>query len=203
MMNAIAKRLRALLALGCLLAMSPMAALAAPGAGDTVDLIGVRVTDTEGRHHRIGVSMGKVQPAVLVFLDTACPVATRYIPTLNKLHEESQTKGVSLYGVLSHPDIGWQASAEFVDDFGVTFPVIMDTTGDLALRLRPQVTAESFVISTADRVVYRGRIDDRFAAVGKLRTRIGSHDLRTVIEALADGGEAGAPCDRGSRVLPP
>ena len=76
-----------------------------------------------------------------------------------------------------------------MDDFGVTFPVIMDTTGDLALRLRPRVTSESFVVSTADRVVYRGRIDDRFAAVGKLRTRIGSHDLRTVVEALADGGE--------------
>ena len=189
MMNAIAKRLRALLALGCLLALSSTGALAAPGAGDTVDLIGVRATDTEGRHHRIGVSMGKVQPALLVFLDTACPVATRYIPTLNKLHEDAQAKGVSLYGVLSHPDIGWQASADFVVDFGVTFPVIMDTTGDLALRLRPRVTSESFVISTADRVVYRGRIDDRFAAVGKLRTRIGSHDLRTVIEALADGGE--------------
>ena len=189
MMNAIAERLRALLAFGCLLAMSSMAALAAPDAGETVDLIGVRATDTEGRHHRIGVSMGKVQPAVLVFLDTACPVATRYIPTLNKLHEDAQVKGVSLYGVLSHPDIGWQASADFVDDFGVAFPVIMDTTGDLALRLRPRVTSESFVISTADRVVYRGRIDNRFAVVGKLRTRIGSHDLRTVIEALAGGSE--------------
>ena len=59
MMNAIAKRLRALLALGCLLALSPTVALAVPGAGDTVDLIGVRVTDVKGQHHRIGVSMGK------------------------------------------------------------------------------------------------------------------------------------------------
>ena len=187
MMNAIAKRLRALLALGCLLAISPTAALAAPGAGDTVDLIGARVTDVKGQHHRIGVSMGKVQPAVLVFLDTACPVATRYVPTLNKLHGEAQANGVALYGVLSNPAITWQASAEFVEDFGVTFPVILDSAGDLALRLGPRVMSESFVISTNDRVVYRGRIDDRFAAVGKLRTRIGSHDLRTVIQAMADG----------------
>ena len=189
MMNAIAKRLPALLALGCLLAMSPMAAFATPDAGDTVDLIGVRVTDVKGQHHRIGVSMGKVQPAALVFLDTACPVATRYVPTLNKLHGDARAGGVALYGVLSNPAITWQASADFVDEFRITFPVILDSTGDLALRLGPRVMSESFVISTGDRVIYRGRIDDRFAAVGKLRTRIGSHDLRTVIQAMADGSQ--------------
>ena len=73
--------------------------------------------------------------------------------------------------------------------FSVAFPVILDSAGDLALRLGPRVTSEAFVISTADRVVYRGRIDDRFAAVGRLRTRISSHDLRTVIEAMTDGGQ--------------
>ena len=189
MMNAIAKRIRVMLALGCLLAIWPMTAAATPGAGDPVDLIGARVIDAKGQHHRIGVSMGKVQPAVVVFLDTACPVATRYVPTLNKLHADAQAGGVALYGVLSNPAITWKASADFVSDFSVAFPVILDSTGDLALRLGPRVTSEAFVISTGDRVVYRGRIDDRFAAVGKLRTRIASHDLRTVIEALAGGGQ--------------
>ena len=188
-MTSTIKHLCLMFALGCLLVGSPVTAVAAPGAGDPVDLIGVRVTDVTGHHHRIGVSTGAVQPAVLVFLDTACPVATRYVPTLNALHGEAQAHGLSLYGILSNPAITWQASADFVDDFGVTFPVILDSTGDLALRLGPRVTSESFVISTADRVVYRGRIDDRFAAVGKLRTRITSHDLRTVIEALPDGGQ--------------
>ena len=188
-MNVIAKRLGVLLALGCLLALWPMTAAAAPKAGDTVDLIGVRVTDVTGQHHRIGVSTGKVQPAVVVFLDTACPVATRYVPTLNALHAEAEARGVALYGVLSNPTIAWRAGADFVDDFEIAFPVILDSAGDLALRLGPRVTSEAFVVSTADRVVYRGRIDDRFAAVGRLRTQVSSHDLRTVIEAMADGGE--------------
>ena len=188
--NATAKRLRALLVLACLLAAAPAsAAAAAPGLGDAVDLIGVRVTDVKGHHHRIGVATGTVQPAALVFLDTACPVATRYVPTLNKLHGDARANGVALYGVLSNPDITWRQSADFVDEFSIAFPVILDSTGDLALRLGPRVMSEAFVISTADRVVYRGRIDDRFAAVGRLRTRISSHDLRSVIEALADGGQ--------------
>ena len=190
MMNAIADRLRVLLAPVCLMAAVPTLTVAAPpGAGDPVDLIGVRVTDVKGHHHRIGVSMGTVQPAVPAFLDTACPVATRYVATLNELHAEARANGVALYGVLSNPAISWNEAADFVDDFRVAFPVILDSTGDLALRLGPRVMSESFVISTANRVVYRGRIDDRFAAVGKLRTRSASHDLRFVLEAMADGGE--------------
>ena len=183
-----AKRLRALFVFACLLAAAPSnAAAAAPGPGDAVDLIGVRVVDVKGHHHRIGVATGRVQPAVLVFLDTACPVATRYVPTLNALHAEAEAKGVALYGILSNPAISWQAGADFVDEFGIAFPDILDSAGDLALRLGPRVMSEAFVISTADHIVYRGRIDDRFAAVGTLRTRIGAHDLRTVIEAMAAG----------------
>ena len=150
-MTSTIKHLCLMFALGCLLVGSPVTAVAAPGAGDPVDLIGVRVTDVTGHHHRIGVSTGAVQPAVLVFLDTACPVATRYVPTLNALHAEAEARGVALYGVLSNPAITWQASADFVDDFGVTFPVILDSTGDLAQRLGPRVTSESFVISTGNR----------------------------------------------------
>ena len=186
-MKCMMKRLRVLLALGALLGGPGTTAAAAPGAGERVDLIGVRVTDLGGHPHRLGVSRGRVQPAVLVFLDTACPVASRYVPVLNALHGSARAKGVSLYGVLSNPDLSWRESAAFVDDFGVEFPVILDSSGDLALRLGPRVMSESFVVSTANRIVYRGRIDDRFAAVGRLRTRITAHDLREVIEAVAGG----------------
>ena len=186
-MKIIRNRLQIPFLIAGLMAASSLTALAAPRAGDLVDLIGVRVTDVEGRHHRIGVSAGKVQPAVLVFLDTACPVATRYVPELDQLREDTRASGVKLYGVLSNPDISWRESAEFVDAFGIVFPVILDSTGDLARRLGPRVTSESFVVSTANRLVYRGRIDDRFAAVGRLRTRTTSHDVRQVMEAMTRG----------------
>ena len=177
--------------IACLMVLSCSVALGAPRPGDSVDLIGVRVTDVKGNHHRVGVSAGSVQPVVLVFLDTACPVATRYVPVLDQLRSDPRTSDAKLYGVLSNPDISWREAAEFVDDFGIEFPVILDTAGDLARRLNPRVTAESFVVSTANRLVYRGRIDDRFVAVGRLRTRITSHDLREVLEALTQGKTPG------------
>ena len=187
MMNPRFGLLRMLFGLGWLLAGTITTAAAAPGAGEHVDLIGVRVSDIEGRQHRIGVSMGKVHPVALVFLDTACPVAKRYIPVLNELYGSARSRGVALYGVLSNPDIGWREGADFVDRFDIEFPVLFDSAGDLAVRLEPRVMSESFVISTANRVVYRGRVDDRFASVGRLRTRVASYDLREVIGSIASG----------------
>ena len=70
-------QLRILIGLGGLFVGLATSAAATRGAGDRVDVIGVRLTDTAGRQHRIGESEGTPQPAVLVFLDTACPVATR------------------------------------------------------------------------------------------------------------------------------
>ena len=172
---------------GLLLQLAASATAGPPGAGDRVDLIGVRAMDVEGRRHRIGVSAGTTQPAVLVFLDTACPVAARYAPELNELHRRAQAGGVSLYGVLSHPDVSWRDGADFVARYSIRFPVILDGSGDLALRLGPRVTSESFVISTANRIVYRGRINDRYAAISRQRPRVTSHDLQDVIAALVRG----------------
>ena len=181
-------QLRIVIGLGGLLVGLAASAAAAQGAGDRVDVIGVRVTDTAGRQHRIGVSEGTPRPAVLVFLDTACPVATRYVPTLNELHTRARRNGATLYGVLSNPAITWRDGADFAAYFNVRFPVILDSSGDLALRLGPRVTSESFLISTANRIVYRGRINDRFADIGRQRPRVTSHDLRNAMDAVARGG---------------
>ena len=181
--------LRLCLALGGLLVglAAPVEAAGAASPGDRVDLIGVRVVDTAGGQHRIGVSAGTPRPSVLVFLDTICPVTTRYVPVLNELHRRAQAGGVSLYGVLSNPDVTWGEAADFARAFEVRFPVIMDSSGDLARRLGPRVTSEVFAVSTANRLVYRGRVNDRFAGIGRARPQVASHDLRDVIDALARG----------------
>ena len=169
------------------LANSDGNASAGVAPGNVVDIVGVRVTDIRGNTHRLGILDGKAKPVALVFLDTACPVATRYIPILNELY--SGSKEVSFYGVLSNPNITWREGAEFADSYGIEFPLIFDSAGDLYLRLRPVVTSESFVVSAGNRVVYRGRINDQFAAVGKLRNRISSHDLRDVMTDIDRGRE--------------
>ena len=73
---------------------------------------------------------------------------------------------------------------EFKQEYQLKFPILFDASGDIATRLRPQVTPEAYVVNDQDTIVYRGRIDNRFVSIGKQRTKITSHDLYDAIIAI-------------------
>ena len=111
------------------------------------------------------------------------------MPELNKLSELSVSAGLQLYGVISSPIAKASEARQYVSEGGLRFPVLWDPSGDLAVRLGPFVTPEVFVVSPDDSVIYRGRIDDRFPALGVLRNKITSHDLKDVVAAFGRGEE--------------
>ena len=155
-------------------------------SGDAVVLNGVRAVDLDGRVHQIGYERG-AQPAALVFLGTECPISRRFAPRLNELAEEAAQRGIGFFGVISDAAVAPAAARAFQKELQLAFPVLYDAAGDLAERLAPERVPEAFVLDAAGRVVYRGRIDDRFAEPGKLRPRIDSHDLLAALEAVAKG----------------
>ncbi|MEM8668168.1 MAG: redoxin domain-containing protein [Planctomycetota bacterium] len=155
-------------------------------ADEPLSIVGTRVVDLEGRIHRLGMEDG-LKPLALVILDTGCPIANRYSPELNQFCEDARAKGVEFYGVLSDPLLTLKEAREFQQKFGLTFPIVWDSNGDLATRLKPTHFPESFVISQRDQVVYRGRIDNRFVSIGKLRNQITSHELKDAIVSVAEG----------------
>ena len=61
------------------------------------DLIGVRVTDIDGNLHHIG-SEARTHSAVVLFLNTGCPIARKYTPVLNELYELTATGEIEFYG---------------------------------------------------------------------------------------------------------
>ena len=61
----------------------------------------------------------------------------------------------------------------------------MYRAGDIASRLKPLVTPEAFVVGANDRILYRGRIDNRFADIGKLRNKITKFELSETIHRVA------------------
>ncbi len=159
--------------------------------GETVDVIGMRVVDVDGQVHRIGVD-DSARPAVLVFLDNYCPVSSRYAPELQAFADQAAEAGFDFFGVMSDPLITPEEARQFARDYGIDFPVIFDGSGDLAVRLDPLATPETFVIDTDNQVLYRGRIDNRFEAIGVLRNTITSHDLMDTMAAL-DVGDTPVP----------
>ena len=172
-------------ALGLLSALLSGPSMAQQSESAGGGLQGVRISDIDGGIHRLGVSDG-VRPIALVLLDTSCPVSARYVPTLGKLDELAMEAGVEFYGVLSDPSVSLQDALAYRSEYGIEFPILFDATGTLTDRLHPTHVPEAFVIGSDDRMLYRGRIDDRFVALGKLRQGIGSHDLRDAIEGAGE-----------------
>ena len=63
----------------------------------------------------------------------------------------------------------------------------VDRPGLLVARAGVEVTPEAAVFSPAGAVVYRGRINDLFAALGKKRAEPTTHDLRAALDAVVAG----------------
>lgn len=167
-----------LVALACLHAF--------PASGDEPLLSGVRAVDLEGQVHHLGFD-GRARAVALVFLGSECPVSLRYAPRLNELAREAAARDVEFYGVVSEDTLAPSAARAFQRERELAFPVLFDAAGDLAERLAPERMPEAFVLDADGRLVYRGRIDDRFVEPGKLRPRIDRHDLLDALEAVARG----------------
>ncbi len=149
-------------------------------------ITGMRVTDLAGSVHRLGIE-DEVVPVALVFLDTECPIANKYAPRLNEIARAATQNGTQFFGVVSDPSTSATAAREHRAKYALEFPVLFDASGELAARLVPTTVPEAFVVDTKDRVAYRGRIDDRFVALGKQRASITSHDFADAIAAVASG----------------
>lgn len=123
---------------------------------------------------------------VVVFLDTECPLANVYVPTLVELHKEYADKGVQFLGInSSHQDSFISVSAH-AQEREIPFPVLKDFDHRAADALGATRTPEA-VLLDADRVVrYRGRINDQYG-LGFRREKPTSQDLKNAIDQLLAG----------------
>ncbi|MEM1448804.1 MAG: redoxin domain-containing protein [Planctomycetota bacterium] len=158
----------------------------APAPPQPAGIVGARLQDVDGLVHRLG-GVHDSHPVALVFLDPECPIVRRYVPDLDGLARRAADSGVEFYGVLSDPLLTPAEGRAFRDEYEIAFPLLFDSSGDLARQLRPTHVPESYVVRTDDRLIHRGRIDDRFAAVGKPRARVEHTELSDAIDAAARG----------------
>jgi len=149
----------------------------------------IEVKDVEG-HAFKPLELGDHSAAVIVFIATECPVSNSYAPQINRLCEEYKPKHVAFYIVYSDPDLTDQAAQEHAKAYGYTCPALMDRKHALVHQLGPKVTPEVAVIGKDGALVYRGRIDNLYYAIGKRRPQATTHDLLDAIEATLAGHEA-------------
>lgn len=148
----------------------------------------LNLPDLGGGVHQLGPTADRTA-LVLVLLSTECPISNSYIPLLNQLHAEWTVldERVELIGFISDPSLSRADAVRHSEEFKVSFPVLFDGSGEIADTLKPTHTPEAFVLNAEGQIVYHGRIDDTYAALGKRRLQPTTEEVRSAVSALLGG----------------
>ena len=121
---------------------------------------------------------------VYVFLEETCPISQQATLPLRELHARYSPQGVRFVGVFPGSRTTADTRAAFSRSYGLPFALQPDPGQQLARRLGATITPEAVLVAADNQtILYRGRLDDQYAALGERRTVSQHHELA---EALAD-----------------
>ena len=132
--------------------------------------------------------------SVLFFITSDCPISNSYAPEIQRICSEYSPRQVSCDLVYVDPDLTTAAVKKHVQDFGyAAVPAILDSSQKLVKAAGATITPEAAVIGPSGQVLYRGRIDNVYAALGKRRPEATEHDLRKALDEVLSGKPVSTP----------
>ena len=140
--------------------------------------------DLEGsRHHPFDPA--EELASVLFFYWHDCPVSNSYAPEINRIC--ATYTNFAFYIVQVDPDLMPEAAKEHAREYALNAPVLLDPQHRLVKLAKATVTPQAVVMGKNSQVLYRGRIDDLYTALGKKRATASQHDLREALDAIKAG----------------
>ena len=124
---------------------------------------------------------------VLIFVSTECPISNRYAPEITRLYHEFAARGVRFQLVYPNPLDTEAAVAKHLEEYGYPQIAQRDPNHALVKKAGVTITPEAAIFDARQRLVYRGRIDDRFVELGRERSVPAHHDLRNALTASLSG----------------
>jgi hypothetical protein len=150
------------------------------------------LTDIHGDLHR-PFEDNEAIANVLVFTLQDCPIANSYVPTINKLVDDYGPRGIRLLLVHVDPQLTIDEARKHSKEYQIKAPVVVDRTHGWVKFAGATRSPEVVVYSPAGEVLYTGRIDDKYAGLGKRRTHVSAHDLRDALDAILAGRRVHQP----------
>jgi hypothetical protein len=142
-------------------------------------------TDLDGRPIE-QIAPAGAKAVVLFFTTSDCPISNRYIPEIERLDREFAPQGVHFWWVYPDPADTAAVVRRHDAEFQIHADEVLDTEQRLTRMAHATITPEAAVfLPTAAglREVYRGRIDDRYLALGEERPAATRHELELAIRA--------------------
>ena len=150
------------------------------------------LTDLAGQTHQ-PFDEPSTRAIALVFITPDCPIANYYQPTLRKLGDEFAERGIPFYMIHSDLDVTADAAKRHAAKFEIAAPVILDHDQSIARRVDAKITPEAFIVDRASEILYRGRIDNFYEALGRKRRAATEHDFRDALAAVAEDRPVATP----------
>ncbi|HZT75582.1 MAG TPA: redoxin domain-containing protein [Vicinamibacterales bacterium] len=147
----------------------------------------VRVVDLENRAVDPFQITAGAKAAVFLFTATDCPISNRYAPEIQRLHQAYGNQGVRFFLVYPNPADTPELIREHAKAFGYPADALLrDPKQALAKAAKVTIAPEAAVF-VQGRLVYHGRIDDRFVDFGLDRPEPTVRDLDEAIAAVVAG----------------
>lgn len=141
-----------------------------------------KLPDAWGKEHSLSSLEGK-HGTVLIFVSTNCPVSNAYNPRMEKLAQDLKAKGVNVVGINSNVAETQDAIAAHSKENNLTFAILKDKNNKIADALGARVTPEAYFLDASNKLVYRGRVDDKDPRRGDATVS----ELRDAVEATVSG----------------
>ena len=150
------------------------------------------LVDIDGVIHQ-PLNNPEVRAIVLVFILPDCPISNSYLPELNRIHAEFGPRGVRLFAIHVDQKLSPQSAREHAREHKLRPPVVLDPRHVWVRKVGATVTPEVAVLSPEGKLLYLGRIDNRYAGLGKRRAQVTSHELRDALKAILAGQPVATP----------
>lgn len=153
------------------------------------------LSDTNGATHT-EKEWWKASGVVLYFITTDCPVSNGYVPEMNRIAKDYESRGVRFYGVIADTETSLDDVRKHAREFAYTFPILIDPHQILVKYTAADVTPEAAALTPQGDLKYLGRIDNQVESFGKHRPNATQHELRDALDAVLTGkqpSKAAAP----------
>ncbi len=129
----------------------------------------------------------RTKMVVFVFVSTDCPISNRYAPEVRRVYQKFEARGVLFWLVYPNPTDSRAAIRDHMKAFAYPGRALRDPQHALVTLAKATVTPEAAVFDMEGRIVYRGRIDNRYVALGLERPAATRHDLDDALSAALAG----------------
>jgi hypothetical protein len=130
---------------------------------------------------------------VFLFTSTDCPISNRFAPEVRRLAGEFGPKGVLLRLIYPNPAESAAAISEHLTAYGYAgAEAFRDPAHALVALVKATITPEAAVMA-GGRLVYHGRINDRYVDLGVERAKPTTHDLEDALNAVLAGKPVAHP----------